>query len=343
LDQLATLCEEIAALAKAGVPLQQGLRESAAELPRRLAKVSAEWSTRLAAGESLAHVLQQNPQLFPPAFHSVLQAGVQSGDLPAALASVAHSARTMAELRESLRLAWIYPYCLLFTAFGLLYVVMLTLPVMWDFMSAIGTPLTGWDRLVAAVFAQSHVWYPLLGLMLVGWMIWDWRQRSAQSELSGRRTGLSRWGSGWRQARDDSQQAAFCELLALLVEHQLPLPAALRLAAAGSHPSGTVGPLEATCARLERGDTAALDDAPLPPLVACVLRMSTVPVVMADQLRKLSASYRRRAAARVSWAGDVFAMVLAWVIGGLLVAFFAFSFLYPWLRVLWRLLDPQFA
>jgi hypothetical protein len=53
LDQLAALSQEIAALARAGVPLDRGLRELGRELPGRLGKLAAEMSGGLAEGKAL--------------------------------------------------------------------------------------------------------------------------------------------------------------------------------------------------------------------------------------------------------------------------------------------------
>ena len=93
LDQLAALSEEIAALVRAGVPLDRGLRDLAGETPGQLGKLAGSIGERLEQGHSLEQVV----------------AGFRAGRLPAALESVARTAHRVSQLRRSIGLALIYP------------------------------------------------------------------------------------------------------------------------------------------------------------------------------------------------------------------------------------------
>lgn len=343
LDQLAALCDEIAALARAGVPLDRGLREVATEIPGRVSRVAAELGAQIASGEQLTTLLRNRPGLFPPAYQAILEVGVRVGSLPAALETISHSARIMADMRQSVRLAWIYPYCILATAYGSTYVLMQTMPVLWDFLVVLELPLLGWEQALAWLFQRQNYWFPWIGIGLLLGMVGHGSVRSAQQELFGSSSGISRWGSGWKGAQFASQQAAFCELLAAMLEHGLQLPLALRLAAEGSSATGTAGKLTETCTRLDKGDTTALADAPLPPLVKCVVQSAGSATILAQQLRKLSSYYRRRADARVAWAGMSFQFILAFAIGIPLLAALLGMFFWPWLRLLQRLVEPTFT
>src|SRR5256885_15473974 len=50
LEQLSALSDEIGALARAGVPLDRGLRELSRDMPGRLGRLAGEMSRRLEAG-----------------------------------------------------------------------------------------------------------------------------------------------------------------------------------------------------------------------------------------------------------------------------------------------------
>ena len=67
LEQLAALSDEISALARAGVPLDHGLRELARDLPGRLGTMAAEISRRLEQGRSLDDVIQELGPSLPAA------------------------------------------------------------------------------------------------------------------------------------------------------------------------------------------------------------------------------------------------------------------------------------
>src|SRR6476659_4639535 len=85
LDQLAALSEEIAALARAGVPLDRGLTELCRDIPGRLGQVARSMGERLGEGQAVEQVVADLGSALPPAYRSVLIAGVRAGRLPMAL------------------------------------------------------------------------------------------------------------------------------------------------------------------------------------------------------------------------------------------------------------------
>jgi len=79
-EDLITLNEEIAGMARAGLPLDQGLRALAQELSRgRLRRVTAEMAADLQAGRTLPEALQRQGDRVPPYYAALLAAGVRSG------------------------------------------------------------------------------------------------------------------------------------------------------------------------------------------------------------------------------------------------------------------------
>ena len=109
LNDLIALNDEIAALVRAGVPLEQGLAELGADMPGRLGQVAAALAERTARGESLEQALTDQAVALPPAYRAVVQAGVRAGRLPAALEAVAASARRTAETQRAAMVAVSYP------------------------------------------------------------------------------------------------------------------------------------------------------------------------------------------------------------------------------------------
>src|SRR4051812_331638 len=88
LDQLAALSDEVAALARAGVPLDRGLAALAGDMPGRLGAMAGEISRRLEEGQSLGCVMQELGGSLPPAYGHVIMAGLKAGRLSAALEGV---------------------------------------------------------------------------------------------------------------------------------------------------------------------------------------------------------------------------------------------------------------
>ena len=98
LDQLLALNDEIAALARAGVPLDQGLLHLGRDLPGRLGAISRQFGQRLEAGEPVLALLGDDGDL-PPAYRAVVAAGIRTGRLSVALEGIATLLRTQVRAR----------------------------------------------------------------------------------------------------------------------------------------------------------------------------------------------------------------------------------------------------
>ena len=85
LDDLIALNDEMLALVRAGVPLGQGLADVGHDVRGSLARVTATLATRVERGESLPQALAASGGLFPPLYRAIVEAGIKSGRLPAAL------------------------------------------------------------------------------------------------------------------------------------------------------------------------------------------------------------------------------------------------------------------
>src|SRR5688572_31403788 len=124
LDQLAALSDEIAALARAGVPLDRGLQDLASDMPGRLGQIAEQIGKQVESGQPLEQVVAELSGALPPAYRAVLAAGLRAGRLPAALEGVAHSARRISQLRQAIGLSIVYPLVVLLVAWGLLVFVL---------------------------------------------------------------------------------------------------------------------------------------------------------------------------------------------------------------------------
>jgi len=77
LDQLIALNDEIAALIRAGVPLDRGLRSLGQDLPGRLGRFATQLSAQLARGESLTDALAEPKAKLPRLYRAVIEAAGQ--------------------------------------------------------------------------------------------------------------------------------------------------------------------------------------------------------------------------------------------------------------------------
>lgn len=342
MDQLVALNDELAALARAGVPLEQGLAGLGGDVPGRLGRISTALSQRLQDGESLPEALERETNL-PPAYQAVVAAGLRSGRLAVALEGVSSVVRRAAETRRMVLVAWVYPLCVLLLAYGLfLFTLLKCQPaILAAYDGMLRRPETfGPLRTLIQTAACWAPWFPVV--VLVAWGGWWLRARSAWS-LEGRRSWpvLSR-----RFALSHMQQAGrlatFADCLALLVEQGVPLPEAIPLAADASGDSRLRASGQELAKRLASGEIGAgrLALPTVPPVLAWLLATPSRPEHLVRALRRVAASQQRRARWISHWLSVYLPLWLTTGVGGVAVALYAVTLIAPWARILVKLGQP---
>ena len=120
LDQLLALNDEIAALIRAGVPLELGLRQISDSTSGSLSRLSSRLSERMSAGASVREALDEEGDHLPGVYRAVVEAGLRSGRLPEALEALTDMARSLHELQRRVTVALIYPLLVVILTWGLL-------------------------------------------------------------------------------------------------------------------------------------------------------------------------------------------------------------------------------
>lgn len=329
-DDLAALSEEMAALARAGVPLDQGLLATGADLPGRVGRLATELGGRLEQGGALEKILADSRANFPPAFQAVVLAGLRSGRLAVALEGMASVARKSAELRRQLGLALLYPLLVLVIAYGLLFVWSVQVaPAAIAALKLWGASpgLMGW-------ISQSGLRYGLIAVVVtiaVAVLVWL-RSRSAVDGA-----GVASWLSfgflGWfTRLRRLSQAATFCDLLALLLQHALPLGEAVSIAARASGDRRWSTQADAFSARLIAGDASAAPPG-FPASLCWLLSQNASQSDLPRILRQTAESQRTDARHLSQWLAEVYPGLLTLVLGVAIVSLFSLLMLWPWLAL----------
>jgi type II secretory pathway component PulF len=93
-DDLIALNEQIAGMARAGLPLDQGLDGLARDMGRgRLRRVTQALADDLRAGHPLPEALERLKGQVPPYYANLVTAGVRTGRLPEVLSTLTAYAR----------------------------------------------------------------------------------------------------------------------------------------------------------------------------------------------------------------------------------------------------------
>jgi len=342
LDQLVALNDEMAALARAGVPLDSGLLHVGGDLPGRLGRISRELGRRLEAGEPLEQVL--NEASLPPAYRAVVAAGIRSGRLAVALEGVSAVLRRAAETRRLVAVSLVYPLLVILVAYTLFwFMVDKIFPVMLVVYEGMLPEGRGLGVLQWLERTAPH-WLPWLPPILLAVLVLWWvRSRSAwRLEAAGRADQARRPARIPRvgQLLFAGRMATFADTLALLVEHGVPYHEAMGLAAEASGDRGLRDTVRPLAERLERGQTVTDGAAGLPSLLGWLLTARLDQPALVRCLRRTAEAYRRQAEWRSRWLAVYLPFWLIVSLGGVATILYVLSVVGPWARILYELSAP---
>jgi type II secretory pathway component PulF len=339
LDDLIALTEEMAAIVRAGIPLESGLSSAAQDLARKPSKLTAALAQRMESGDTLVQALRASPEVFPETYVAVVNAGLRAGRLSAALESLATSSRRASEMRRLTRASLIYPLFIALMAYGL-FAYSIT-----SFQPTIATAYTAFEqspsKLNAALvhLGQSAVvWLPWIPALLLAVVILWWYRSTRATAGHGVLAKFSPIG----QMAHVGRLTTFADLLALLIENEVPLAPAIRLAGDATGERGIRMASRELASQIERGATSTQinqdnSSIGLPPLLYWQLTGSGGRTALAESLRTTAEAYRRRALRIDDWLQLYLPLTLLVGIGGTCVAMYALTMLGPWYEMLQNL------
>src|SRR6187399_2138712 len=130
-EQLIALNDEIATLVRAGLPLELGLRELRGGMPSALGRISYQISERLDSGQPLSKSLAETLPGLPRAYTAVVDAGLKSGNLPRALELLSKFVQQGLDLRQRIKIAFLYPLTGFLLAYALFLVFVIDSASRW--------------------------------------------------------------------------------------------------------------------------------------------------------------------------------------------------------------------
>ncbi len=346
LDQLIALNDEMAALVRAGIPLEQGLEALGGDLPGTPGRLAQQLVSRMSSGESLTTILSDDDHTFPPVWRAVVEAGIRSGRLAAALESLSATARRVSDLRRIVGAGLVYPVVVVSLAYVLLLALLSHLvPVVLHAQSM----LIGKDDPFLSFLTtlrETAMWWaiplPLIAAIVFrfwwrrsGRAVWTWRGRSGFHRPARR--------GGFRGTIQLGRMATFSEVMALLIRSQVPLEDSLGLAAEASGDRTIVQVAGEVTERLRQGQRfKEREDLPagLPPLLGWLLMSGDCQQDLAGALERSAAVYRARAARKAAWTAIYLPMWLTVFAGGAATLVCGIITFVPLLRLFYQLSAP---
>ncbi len=324
--------QELVGIVKSGMPLPDGLKDAARQLPRGpLRDAIEEVQTSLGSGHSLSEAVEKNRARFGDYYAALLKAGEQSGNLHGLLLQANRMARARIHFRESLSMAAIYPsviffFCVLLWIFIMLKVV----PVIYNvYMDIQGIPprITG----VMYHFGKSLGDNPLVflggGAVIVVGFLLVFRSRAGQRFRESALVAIPMFRFCWIY----HCTALFTRELGALLGAAVPMTEALTLVS-GNMESGLIRMLAGHMrASVEKGNPACSELETirvLPEMAVWMMKMSEERGDLPDTLLEIADLFEKRQ--ERAWRQTVaIAEPLLIVIVGIMVAFFIISFYLP--------------
>jgi type II secretory pathway component PulF len=227
------LSVQLAGLARAGLPLAPSLSALAEELPRgRLRRALRALAQDLDSGRPLEQAVEVREDRIPPHLRGLMLAGIRSGRLGEVLGEFSGFTSVGVELRRRLWLKLAYPVItLILTLAVFAFVGVFVLPQFQSLFREIRYPMPATSLVIIQFAAATAPLWPglamIFGAFAVAGLAARWLLPPAVAR--GMASSVPLIGGVWKW----TAMSEFCHLLAILIEHDLPLPEALRLAGEG--------------------------------------------------------------------------------------------------------------
>lgn len=331
---------ELAALIRAGVPVESGLAALEKNHSHGLATLSQRVQQRLNDGRTLVDALRQEEGHFSEAYLATVEAALRADQLPAALESVAQFGRATENIRQQIRIALLYPKIVAVMAYILFATLLRFSFGRWFrvLQEEYHIEMTGFVGLLNRLWQASNLWFLIapvviwILLQIIAGFVSRWFAGSHATGLSNReliRRGF--WLPGVAKVYDDLAASQVCGLLSLLVRHDVPLAEALplvgRAATSGAFANGLIAMADAV--RNGRSLKDAVAVAHLPWLLRETLLTLGGSPQLAEGLHQAAAVYQRRAQRQADFVQRYAPVALTVFFGGGIVLMYALSVIIP--------------
>ncbi len=331
------LNDEMIALVRAGVPLELGLAELGEDRAGTLGRLASRLAARLSRGESLPEALDHEDMGLPRSYKVIVEAGLRAGRLPAALEGMSQVAFRLADLKRRIGLAMVYPLIVLMLAYGmLLFTCYYVAPRMRLIYNDMGFDSGFYDFLNDIGHLGGSPWGLVFPAVIVALIIWWRRGDGGISQLAGLCPGVGK-------IITYSHHAQFADLLALLIEHDVPLQEAILLAAEATNDLAIQDAARAIAVATSLGGVhpgSSPGHAGFPPFLYWLITRREEQTGLVSALRAASDMYRRKAVLIAEWIKVAFPVAAAVIIGGGATLIYTLTVFWPYTQLL-KILSDQ--
>ncbi len=341
---------ELAALIRAGVPLESGLAALERSEAGGLAALSQRVQQRLSEGRTLVEALRQEKGHFSEAYLATVEAALRADQLPAALESLAQFGRTTEAIRQQIRLALLYPKIVTVMAYILFATLLRAAFGRWFtvLQEEYGYAMTGFVGALNWLWQAPNVWFVVAPVVI--WVLLQIVVGFVSRVLAGSHAGgLSNrelirrgfWLPGVAGVYDALSSSQVCGLLSLLIRHHVPLGEALllvgRAATSGRFANGLMAMAGAVQSGRNLKEAVAVAD--LPWLLSETLLTLGGSPQLVEGLDQAAAVYQRRAMRRADLIQRYAPVALTVFVGGSIVLVYTLSVIIPFRAMIYDVMS----
>jgi len=320
LDDFMAWNDELYALAQAGVPIDVELGRSGTDAVGALEKINATVARRVSQGATLAEAVQSNEHVVTPAYGSLVQFGLRSGNLATALVGSNRLAESLDDLGHAVRQSILYPLVVCGLAYvGLVAFCLFFVPTLDDLHREMRLQPGAGLRVLQTLRDTLPYWVAIPPVALALLASWQMVSSSPRGLSRGRAARLLHWLPGMSRAIDEQRSANFADTLATLLDAGAPLDEALRLAAGAWGEKPAARGVRALTASTSAGSALTEESQAalrMPPFLRYALWRADAGIGRARALRMAAGLYRDSARRRAERVRIVAPLVLCVVFGG---------------------------
>lgn len=352
-ESLSDLNDELSAMIRAGIPLDEGLRSAAIHLRKDSRDFIERLVMRTEQGSTLAEAIDLESKELPVAYASLIKSGLRMGRLPEALTAYTSFSRSRIELRQEISNALLYPAFVLIVAFLLsLFVCFVIFPkllVIHQMFQLETTPLL---QYVYRLLEFYQIWYLIIPFAFC-FLLFCWKSsrslflvprdqtRSFGGKISS--TVAYSWIPGYRNLIQEMNYSTFSEMTSLLLSYDVPLTEAFTLAAESTGSSKVIADAKSLTNLLEQG--ASLEEGiqschHFPVFMKTMIMKKNYHNHLPNILSEISRVYRTRILNRIDWLKNIIPVVLLIIVAGGITACYTIVVFLPFVEILKMLGSP---
>ena len=231
--QVMLFTQQLANLLKSGMSLKQALESLTRQQKNKsLGPILEQVGEEILQGSNLSDALARNPKIFTRFYTNMIRAGEQSGTLPEVLKRLTEHYERLADIREKVTSALLYPAIVLVVGIGVVFVFMVfLLPKFTQMFQDLGTTLPLPTRiLIGTGNLAGNPWF-LVGVAVIVAAVMMAYKRAVRT-IEGRLM-LDRWKLRIPLAGNTMKAAFFAQFsrtLATLLGNGVPVLTALKIA-----------------------------------------------------------------------------------------------------------------